>query len=122
MEDQLAELRKFIVERYDLEDLRTLCFDLSVDYDSLGGEGKAARARELVAFMQRHGRLGELVAALQVSRGPAPARQAGDLAVPSSGQVIIDSGGGAVVMGDIEIEGGDFVGRDKGTGEQDEPS
>jgi hypothetical protein len=122
MKDQLAELRRFIIERYDLEELRTLCFDLGVDYDSLGGEGKAARARELVALMGRQGRLDDLVAALQASRSSAPRGKTGGPAAARGDQVIIDSGGGAVVMGDVEIEEGDFVGRDKGTGEQDESS
>lgn len=56
----LSMLRHKLVEGYDLEELKTLCADLNVDYDSLGGEGKAAKARELVAFMKRRGRLAEL--------------------------------------------------------------
>jgi hypothetical protein len=51
-----------LLERYfDEEELRSLAFDLEVDYDSLTGEGKAGKARELVAYLERHGRLGELL-------------------------------------------------------------
>jgi len=54
-------LRRLLVEHFDMEDLRTLCFDLGEDYDSLRGEGKAGKARELVAYLERCGRVSELV-------------------------------------------------------------
>ena len=54
-------LRQLLTECFDEEDLRTLCFDLRVDYDSLRGEGKAARARELVLYLEKRGRIPELV-------------------------------------------------------------
>jgi hypothetical protein len=60
-----VQLHKFIDKRFNLEELRDLCFGLQVDYENLGGEGKSGRARELVAHMQRRGRLSELVAAVQ---------------------------------------------------------
>jgi hypothetical protein len=52
--------RQLLVQYFDEEELRSLAFDLEVDYDSLRGEGKAGKARELVAYLDRHGRLGEL--------------------------------------------------------------
>jgi hypothetical protein len=64
-----ASLRRFLVERFDLEELRTLCFDLGVDYDGLRGEGKEAKARELIAYMQRRGQLVGLIAAIRRERG-----------------------------------------------------
>ena len=42
-------------------ELRDLCLDLSVDYENLPGEGKGDKARELILFMQRVGRLDDLV-------------------------------------------------------------
>lgn len=58
----LARLRQLLTEHFDLEELRTLCFDLKdVDYDDLGGEGKANKARELVAYLERRDRIPELV-------------------------------------------------------------
>jgi hypothetical protein len=78
-------LRAFIVKHFDREELRTLCYDLGVDFDSLGGEGKAAKARELVAYMVRHSRLEELVAAVSQRRKTAWETQGLDelLAQPS---------------------------------------
>ncbi len=55
-----VQLAKQIDRYFDLEDLRALCFELGVDYDSLRGEGKAAQARELVLLMERTGRINEL--------------------------------------------------------------
>jgi hypothetical protein len=51
-----------LTEHFDEEEFRTLCFDLSVDYDTLRGEGKAAKARELVAYLDRYDRIDDLVA------------------------------------------------------------
>jgi len=57
----LTELRQQITEHFDGEELRTLCFDMGVDYDTLRGEGKEAKVRELVAFFERRGAIAELV-------------------------------------------------------------
>jgi hypothetical protein len=61
-----VDLRRTIEWRFDDEELRTLCFDVGVDYDSLRGEGKAAKARELVAWAGRTGRLAELEATVRL--------------------------------------------------------
>jgi len=59
----LVGLRRILGRRFDEGDLRTLCFDLDdVDYDSLPGEDKLDKARELVSHLERRGRISELVA------------------------------------------------------------
>jgi DNA-binding NtrC family response regulator len=58
-------LRQLITKRLDLEELRTLCFDLEVDFDSLRGEGKAGKSRELVALFWRRGVLDQLRVAVE---------------------------------------------------------
>jgi formylglycine-generating enzyme required for sulfatase activity len=57
-----VKLRERITSCFDAEELRTLCFDLKVDYDDLRGEGRAGKARELVAYFERRGRISEFVA------------------------------------------------------------
>ena len=57
----LAQLRKNLISYFDEEELRTLCSDLGVDYDSLRGEGKAAKARELVTYCERRGCIPKLL-------------------------------------------------------------
>ena len=65
-----TQLRRLLVDYFDYEELRTLCFDLDLDYEFLPGEGKGAKVRELVAYMQRreHG-LERLVTAIRSERG-----------------------------------------------------
>ena len=41
--------------------MKTLCSDLGVDYDNLGGEGKEAKIRELIAYLNRRSELSLLV-------------------------------------------------------------
>ena len=64
MNTDRIQLRQTLDKRFDLEELRTLCHDLNVDFDNLRGEGKVSKARELVLFMERRDRLDELAAAI----------------------------------------------------------
>jgi len=61
----LARLIHNLENTFDEEELRTLCFVLSVNYDDLQGTGRAAHIRSLVGHCFRHGRIGELVEELQ---------------------------------------------------------
>lgn len=66
--EMLSRLREFLVERYNVEELKTLCADLSVDYDNLAGGAKESKARELVLYLQRVDRLTELMQIVQKTR------------------------------------------------------
>lgn len=46
-------LRRVVDERFDENELRTLCQDLEVDYDGLPGQGKSGKVRELVGHFAR---------------------------------------------------------------------
>ncbi len=59
--NHLTNLRQILTTRFNDGELRSLCFDLGVDYESLPGEGKADKARELVAYCERHERIPELI-------------------------------------------------------------
>ncbi|MDT8307302.1 MAG: SIR2 family protein [Anaerolineae bacterium] len=63
-----ARVREIVADRFDEEELRTLCYDLDVDYDSLAAVGKGGKARELVAYLDRYQRVEELVALGQRQR------------------------------------------------------
>ena len=43
------------------EDLRTLCFELVVDYENLPAQGKVGKARELILHLERSGRIPEFI-------------------------------------------------------------
>ena len=62
MDNPLIHLHQLILDHYGLEELRTLCFQLGVEYDDLPGEGRQAKARELVVYLERHNRILELIA------------------------------------------------------------
>jgi DNA repair exonuclease SbcCD ATPase subunit len=53
---------------YNLAELKILCADLAVDYESLGGERLENRILELISFMRRRGRYEELVRKVLVDR------------------------------------------------------
>ncbi len=55
-----TELRQKLMKGFDDNDLKNLCVDLGIDYDSLPAHGKDAKARELVTKLERLGRLPDL--------------------------------------------------------------
>jgi len=59
--EKLARLHQNLAAHFGDEELRSLCFDLGVDYANLPAEGKDGKARELVAYCERRGRIPELV-------------------------------------------------------------
>lgn len=63
-----VKLRQNIVAFFNDSELRDLCFDMNVDYESLKGENKADKARELVAFCERRQSMPDLVARCQELR------------------------------------------------------
>jgi hypothetical protein len=89
-------LRQGIVSNFNSNELKTLCADLGVNYDDLGGEGLEAKTRELILYLSRRGALSELVAYCLSARpeyawpqeGPAPNQSA---AAPRSRSAARDS-------------------------------
>lgn len=60
-QDQPVVLHEMLVKCFNDDELRTLCFRLKVDYESLPGEGKSGKARELVKLFERQDQLPELL-------------------------------------------------------------
>lgn len=58
----LVPLLDLLDTDFNLSELQDLSFNLGVDYENLGGETKRGKARELLLYMQRHGRLSDLIA------------------------------------------------------------
>ncbi|WP_420645792.1 WD40 repeat domain-containing protein [Candidatus Leptofilum sp.] len=57
----LSRLRHLLVEYFSLSEIRTLCLDLGVRYDDLGGEGITAKVRELLHQLDRTKRIEALL-------------------------------------------------------------
>jgi hypothetical protein len=64
----LRALREQLTTLFNDGELHTLCFDMRIDYESLPGDGKADRARELVAHCERNNRTLQLVEMVQTLR------------------------------------------------------
>ena len=60
MTEDRNTLLQFLVRHYTLEELKTLCFKLFVDFDNLSGDNKSAKARELILLLERSGRMNDL--------------------------------------------------------------
>lgn len=77
-----AEMLQQMNDALSEDDLRTLCFELSLDFENLSGDTKKGKARELIAEMQRQRRVDELVERLRAVRPhigwqrPSPQQQA----------------------------------------------
>lgn len=52
-----------------MDELRTLCFDLGMDFEALPGNNKPAKARELVEYWRNRHDLNRLAEAIRVERG-----------------------------------------------------
>lgn len=64
----IAEISGMIGLYFDEDELRTLCLLLNIDYESLRGEGKRAKAERLVGYLDRRGRTDELLKKLDQLR------------------------------------------------------
>lgn len=122
----LTQLHQLLNQYFDLEEFRSLCFDLNVDYDSLRGEGKSARIRELLLLLGRSNRLTELVTLARQKRSlidwpsvpdnfelPNLSPQVNKLSGGEVGGNVINTDGGAYVGGNVVTGDGDFIGRDQ---------
>jgi hypothetical protein len=63
-----VQLFRLIDSHFNDSEVRDLCFELDVDYDNLSGDNKRDKARELVIWMRRYGRLEELTELLMSKR------------------------------------------------------
>jgi outer membrane protein assembly factor BamB len=65
---EAARLHHILITYFSLEELRTLCFQIGVNYDFLAGEELRGKARELLLHLQRQDALSRLTAWLQGER------------------------------------------------------
>jgi formylglycine-generating enzyme required for sulfatase activity len=60
MGEDRNSLLQFLVRHYSMDALKTLCFNLFVDFDNLSGDTKNAKVRELILYLERTDRLEDL--------------------------------------------------------------
>ncbi|MBK7181212.1 MAG: hypothetical protein IPH82_29200 [Chloroflexi bacterium] len=64
----LKSLHELLLNTSSLEEIRTLCFSLHVDYESISGAEKQVVIRELLLGLGRNGRLPDLISLAQQQR------------------------------------------------------
>ena len=64
----LTKLLSIVDDHFNREDIKTLCFDLGIDFDNLAGDTKEGKARELIWYMKRDGRLPQLIQYIREKR------------------------------------------------------
>lgn len=108
---------------FSLDEIRTINFNMGIDYDSIPGEAKPAKIRELLIILGRQGKLQELLGLVNRYRPNAnwpPMPE--DFEIPSSGQWAASSKSVQHVhYGDVTYGnkfGGDYIQGDKFTGDK----
>jgi hypothetical protein len=64
----LRDYRRDIVKHFSMEEIETLAFDLSIDWDELPGNAKSSKAQALLAYLARRKRLSDLLTLLREER------------------------------------------------------
>jgi hypothetical protein len=57
----LGKLLEKLVQAFNLEEIRELCLDLSINYEELSGDNLRVKSRELIEYCQRRGLLSNLL-------------------------------------------------------------
>ena len=70
-------LVQLVADLFSVDEFQTLALELNVDYSELPGNTRRVKARELVGYLERQGRLPELQAIVQRERPDAYAAAAG---------------------------------------------
>jgi hypothetical protein len=73
-----------IVNQFNTTELKTLCFGLAVEYEDLSGDSKTAKCIELILYLQRRGRLADLVTACENARPNVDWRELGGFALSNA--------------------------------------
>jgi hypothetical protein len=58
-----VKLFEILQARFNKEELHTLCFYLTINYEDLGGDTKEGKTRELILYLDRRQQLPQLIAA-----------------------------------------------------------
>lgn len=67
-EYKLSAIRDLLVKSFSESDLRLLCYDLGIDFDTIRGSSKNQKVIELLDYLERRSRTEELVTFLQRQR------------------------------------------------------
>lgn len=74
----LVARRDFIDDYFNMDEFRSLCFEMYIDFDNLGGETKSGKALSLVSMLDRSWEIPRLDARLKALRPKAFVERFGD--------------------------------------------
>ena len=57
----LVKLHRILDDYFSMDDLHTVCFQVGVDIDDLGGVGQSGKARALIEYLKRRNRVADLL-------------------------------------------------------------
>ncbi len=107
-------IRDALVNYFSLGELRTLCFDLGIDYEDLEGGNKQGKTLALVQYAQRHNRYPDLVNAIRQAR---PHLNLDAPAAGAAGSQTATSHSASQSTPKIIVQG-DYIAGDKTAGDQ----
>ena len=115
---ELAVVRALLNDALSDEELTTLCFDhFRPVYDLFSaGMARTAKIQHLLEYVEKRQQVARLIEAVEGINAPQVAAYRSRLrgrSTETPPQVRIDTAGGAVILGDVNTGGGDFVGRDQ---------
>lgn len=87
-----SRLHRMMVQFLNVEDLKTLCFDLQYDYELLTSRGKGNQMRELIGIMQKNGRLQDVVSLCKQVMPDEPWERTADEPMNSTLTVVLEKG------------------------------
>lgn len=64
----MQTLRDNMNAYFNMSEIHSLCFDLGIEFEELSGDTRSDKVKALISFMQRHGRLDELIKLVQQQR------------------------------------------------------
>lgn len=70
--DRAVEIRKILTDLFTLEDMKSLAFDLNINYQAIGGDTVDEFSRELLLYCEKRGLTDTLVHRGQELRPHAP--------------------------------------------------
>jgi formylglycine-generating enzyme required for sulfatase activity len=65
---KLISLRRLLIDHFNLEELKVLCFDLHSDYEGLAGDTKTTKIHNFIMYLKRRGMLQQLLEKVQDER------------------------------------------------------
>jgi hypothetical protein len=68
MNIDLQKLQELINSHFNFEEVRSLAFEMNIDYEILAGENKSSKVRELIIYLERRGQLEKLIQILIANR------------------------------------------------------